>query len=48
VKNDNFLNELFLVMYDGGNGLKNTCNHSWVPKFGKKFLEIESNIFGKI
>jgi len=34
----------FLVTYDGGNGLKKTCNHSWVPKFGINFLEIELNI----
>jgi len=35
-------------MYDGGKGLKNTCNHSWVPKFGIIFFEIELNFFGKI
>jgi hypothetical protein len=40
--------ELFLVMYDGGKGLKNICNNSWILEFGIKFLEIELNIFGKI
>ncbi len=34
----------FLVTYDGGNAQKKTCNHSWVLKFGIKFLEIELNI----
>jgi hypothetical protein len=42
-----FLNELFLVTYDGGKGLKNTRNHFWVLEFGIKFLEIELNFLGK-